>query len=175
MYSLNINCPYLGGHVMGEGNVFSKVAIGFYVAKTKKNILVNRRNGPAELYFANDCQSWSIIIAGWPTPEKRLIFHDGAKSCVRENPCSLLFFGGKVSCILKPWNAIDFHELSRRSPAEREILYVSKCQCLELRHFGIAGPWTSILDPEKMDSGQRFRPKNTQNLLLFISLWTRAL
>ncbi len=41
-------------------------------------------------------------------------------------------------------------------------------------HFGIAGPWTCVLDPEMLDSGPKFRPKNTQNLLLYISLRTRV-
>ncbi len=37
-------------------------------------------------------------------------------------------------------------------------------------NFGIAGPWTFIMDPDMLHSGPRFRSKNTQNLLLFISL-----
>ncbi len=40
--------------------------------------------------------------------------------------------------------------------------------CLLGWHFGIAGPWTWTLDPEMLDPGPGFRPKNTQNLLLFI-------
>ena len=40
------------------------------------------------------------------------------------------------------------------------------------RHFGIGGPWAWTLDLEMLDSGPRFRLKNTQNLVYFISLWT---
>ena len=39
----------------------------------------------------------------------------------------------------------------------------------EKRHFGIAGPWAWTLDPEMLDSGPIFRPKNTQNLVHYIS------
>ena len=33
-------------------------------------------------------------------------------------------------------------------------------------HFGIAGPWAWTLNPEMLDYGLIFWPKNTQNLLL---------
>ncbi len=36
------------------------------------------------------------------------------------------------------------------------------------RHFGIAGPWAWTLDPEMLDSGPIFRPKNIQNLVHYI-------
>ncbi len=35
-------------------------------------------------------------------------------------------------------------------------------------HFGIDGPWTCVLDPEMLEYGPRFRPKNTQNVLLYM-------
>ena len=60
----------------------------------------------------------------------------------------------------------------------RPLLYISPLihftEYLYCWHFGIAEPWAWTLDLEMLDSGPRFGPKNTQNLLLFFSIWTRV-